>query len=170
METALEEISFKAVFLLHFLLLYHLNYILNMVHKILFFTILLSSNLITSQITTPPEIDLRLYDIIDSVSATRIEADIQTLVGFGTRHTFSDTVSDTRGIGAARRWIKAEFEKISENCDGCSKLYFQNNFVTPKDGERIPFDAWIKNVVGVAAVGKNSHESVVVFPSGVFRN
>lgn len=51
--------------------------------------------------------DQRIYDIIDAVSAERIEADVSKLAGFGTRHTLSDTVSPTRGIGAARRWIKA---------------------------------------------------------------
>ena len=48
----------------------------------------------------------KIYDIIKAVSADRIEADITTLAAFGTRHTLSDTVSQTRGIGAARRWIK----------------------------------------------------------------
>ena len=57
--------------------------------------------------------DTRIYDIINAVSAERIESDVTTLVNFGTRHTLSDTVSTTRGIGAARRWIKSEFEKIS---------------------------------------------------------
>ena len=61
----------------------------------------------------------KIYDIIDAVSAERIKADITTLAGFGTRNTFSDTVSDTRGIGAARRWIKSEFESISDNCNNC---------------------------------------------------
>ena len=40
-----------------------------------------------------------LRDIAGATSAERIEADIQTLVNFGTRHTLSETVSDTRGIG-----------------------------------------------------------------------
>ena len=39
------------------------------------------------------------------MSAERIEADIETLVSFGTRHTASETESETRGIGAARRWM-----------------------------------------------------------------
>jgi Peptidase family M28 len=51
---------------------------------------------------SPPPIEKMLSEI----SAKRIEANIRTLVGFGTRSTLSDTVSDTRGIGAARRWIK----------------------------------------------------------------
>ena len=44
-----------------------------------------------------------LHGIAAAVSAGRIEADIGKLAGFGTRHTLSDTRSDDRGIGAARR-------------------------------------------------------------------
>ena len=58
--------------------------------------------------------DPQMYQIIDAVDASRLETDIRKLAGFGTRHTMSDTVSKTRGIGAARRWIKSEFEKISK--------------------------------------------------------
>ena len=49
--------------------------------------------------------DMRMYDIIESSSASRLEKDITKLVSFGTRHTLSYTVSQTRGIGAARWWI-----------------------------------------------------------------
>jgi hypothetical protein len=63
-----------------------------------------------------------LYDIAAAPSAQRIYADIETLVGFGTRHTASETQSDTRGIGAARRWIFAEFERISAACGGCLEV------------------------------------------------
>lgn len=49
--------------------------------------------------------------IVSEVSPKRIEAYVRKLVGFGTRHTMSDTTSDTRGIGAARRWIKSELER-----------------------------------------------------------
>ena len=38
------------------------------------------------------------------------------LVGFGTRHTLSDTKSKSRGIGAARQWVKAQFERFSAAC------------------------------------------------------
>jgi len=58
------------------------------------------------------------HDLVADVSAERIEADIRKLVGFGTRHTLSETESDTRGIGAARRWIADEYRKISEECGG----------------------------------------------------
>ena len=73
----------------------------------------------------PPAYDARIYELIDAVSAERIERDIQTLVGFGTRHTLSDTVSDTRGIGAARRWIKTEFDRISAAAGGKLEVSYQ---------------------------------------------
>ena len=47
-----------------------------------------------------------LQEISTATSAERIEKDIRKLVDFGTRHTLSDTVSEERGIGAARRWIQ----------------------------------------------------------------
>ena len=51
--------------------------------------------------------------ILGSISADRLESDLQTLVNFGTRHTLSETESETRGIGAARRWIEREFQQIA---------------------------------------------------------
>lgn len=97
----------------------------------------------------PPQVDSRIYDIIEATSAQRIEADIRKLVSFGTRNTFSDTVSNTRGIGAARRWIKSEFEKISKECGGCLEVFYQKDFVKVEPGTRVPHDAWVVNVVAV---------------------
>lgn len=99
--------------------------------------------------TAPPQADLKLYTIIDSISAPHIEADIRKLAAFGTRNTFSDTTSNTRGIGAARRWIKSEFEEVSKACNNCLEIYFQKDFVTKDDNSRVPHDAWVVNVVAV---------------------
>lgn len=93
--------------------------------------------------------DPKIYDIIDAVSADRIEKDVQTLVNFGTRNTFSDTVSETRGIGAARRWIKKEFETISKECNNCLKVSYQKDFVTKEGNNRVPHDAYVVNVVAI---------------------
>ena len=95
------------------------------------------------------QVDPRLYDIIDSVSEQRIRQDITTLAGFGTRHTLSDTLSETRGIGAARRWIKAEFDRISRDCGGCLDVFYQRNLVKAGENNRIPRDVWVVNVVAV---------------------
>src|ERR1043166_8853133 len=56
--------------------------------------------------------------MLRNISAQRIEATIRKLVSFGTRHTLSDAKSEERGIGAARRWIKSEFERYSKENGG----------------------------------------------------
>ena len=105
-----------------------------------------------------------LYAIIESVSSERLENDIQTLVGFGTRHTLSDTLSSSRGIGAARRWIKSEFESISKDCNNCLKVFEQKNYFTPKDGDRIVKPVWINNIVALQR-GK-THPNRFIIMSG----
>ena len=91
----------------------------------------------------------KIYDIINSVSAERIEADITTLANFGTRNTFSDTTSNTRGIGAARRWIKSEFDKVSKDCNNCLSVFYQKDLVKAEGNDRIPIDTWIVNVAAI---------------------
>jgi len=99
--------------------------------------------------TVPPATDLDIYEIIESASAERIEADIRTLAGFGTRNTLSDTLSATRGIGAARRWIKAEMDRISAACGGCMEVFYQERTFGPDDSRRLPEPVNVVNVVGV---------------------
>ncbi|HEX9886593.1 MAG TPA: M20/M25/M40 family metallo-hydrolase [Longimicrobiales bacterium] len=99
--------------------------------------------------TSPPERDARIYEIARAASPERIEADIRTLAGFGTRNTLSDTLSDTRGIGAARRWIKAEFDRISADCGGCLEVSYQQSLVEGNPEGRIQQDTWVVNVLAV---------------------
>lgn len=131
-----------------------------MIKNISTLALLLFSGLIFQQ--TNAQTDQRIYEIIDKVSADSIEADIRKLAGFGTRNTFSDTVSDTRGIGAARRWIKSEFDYLSKNCDNCLDVFYQKDFVTTKDGERIPHDAWVVNVVAVQKGTKYPNRYIIM--------
>lgn len=110
----------------------------------------------------PPGSNPRIYDIIDNSSPERIEADIRTLAGFGTRNTLSDTLSETRGIGAARRWVKAEFDRISEGCGGCLEVAFQESLVP--EGGRIPREV---NVVNVIAIQRGTtHPNRYIIMSG----
>mgnify|MGYP002795015450 FL=1 len=106
--------------------------------------------------------DSRIYEIIENVSAERLENDIRTLAGFGTRNTFSDTVSNTRGIGAARRWIKSEFDQVSTKCNNCLDVFYQKDFVTPADGNRIPKEAWIVNVVAIQEGTKYPNRYIIM--------
>jgi len=110
---------------------------------------LILTSAVLAQNTTPPQTDPRLFDIVNAVSAQRIEKDIRTLANFGTRNTFSDTVSTSRGIGATRRWIKSEFDKISKDCKNCLEVFYQKDLVTKDGNNRVPHDAWVVNVVAI---------------------
>ena len=96
---------------------------------------------------TPPATQPLLYEIGTAPSATRIAADIRKLVGFGTRHTLSETKSDTRGIGAARRWIHAEFERISAQCGGCLEVIDVSGTISGE--ERIPGPTEVVSVLAI---------------------
>jgi len=95
---------------------------MDMIRKIVFTCCVFLSLNLFAQI--PPSEDMRLYDIAAATSAQRIGQDVAKLVSFGTRHSLSDTQSETQGIGAARRWIKAEFEAISKRCGGCLEVIY----------------------------------------------
>jgi len=103
-----------------------------------------------------------LYNIIDNTSSERIEKDIRKLANFGTRHTLSDTLSKTRGIGAARRWIKKEFENISNDCSNCLEVFYQKNYFTQKDGNRIVKPVWINNVVAIQRGKTNPNRFIIM--------
>ena len=93
--------------------------------------------------------NIDLYQIIEKVSSERIESDINKLVSFGTRHSLSDTLSETRGIGASRRWIKSEFENISKSCNKCLEVYYEKSLATRENSERVIKPTWIYNVVAI---------------------
>ncbi len=126
-----------------------------MMKKIYLLMILVSSSIFSQS-------DARIYDIIQSISAERLKTDITTLANFGTRNTFSDTLSTTRGIGAARRWIKNEFEKIDTHCNNCLDVFYQKDFVTTNDGERVPKDTWIVNVVAIQKGTKYPNRYIIM--------
>ncbi len=72
--------------------------------------------------TAPPRDHPVLYRIAGAVNVEHLRSDDARLVAFGTRHTMSETKSPTRGIGAARRWVKAQFEDIGKGCGGCLEI------------------------------------------------
>ncbi len=97
--------------------------------------------------TPPSQQDPRILGMMQEVSAQRIGADIGTLVGFGTRHTLSDTLSAVRGIGAARRWIKSEFDRISESCGGCLEVMYVSEIFAGI--RRVPDSTNVVNVIAI---------------------
>lgn len=99
---------------------------------------------------TPSQVSVdqeNLHQIAAEISSERIGRDIETLVNFGTRHTLSDTHSKTRGIGAARRWIKKEFEAISAQCGGCLEVVYQSKTISGE--KRIPDPVEVVSVISI---------------------
>lgn len=85
-------------------------------------------------------------DLARRVSAAELQASITALVGFGTRHTASDTVSDRRGIGAARRWAEQRFRQYSAACNFCLTIIKPAEVVT---GARLPQPTRVENVLAI---------------------
>jgi peptidase M28-like protein len=107
-------------------------------------------------LTADPTLAAALAD----VSPERLRAIDLTLVAFGTRHTMSDTLSATRGIGAARRWIFRELSRHAAECGGCLRVEFDPAMVTVA---RHP-DKPSVNVVNVLAwlPGRDTSRVVVI--------
>ena len=116
--------------------------------KILKFTLVLLFLTISTTGFSQSEIEKILTEISTASSAKRIEKDIVKLVDFGTRHTLSDTVSATRGIGAARRWVKSSFDEVSKNCNNCLEVSYLGDLVKA-DGRRIVTDTKVVNVMAI---------------------
>ena len=111
--------------------------------------------------SAPPPADLPLLQALGRApQAANIERDVRTLVGFGTRHTLSDTVSTTRGIGAARRWIFDEFTRISKACGGCLEVRYVSGTV---QGEpRIPGPVEVVSVIAIQRGGVDPNRYVIM--------
>jgi hypothetical protein len=68
--------------------------------------------------------DPQLAAALAVISVERIRADDSTLAAFGTRHAMGDTLSDTRGVGAARRWIYRTLSGYARDCGGCLRVEY----------------------------------------------
>jgi Zn-dependent M28 family amino/carboxypeptidase len=99
-----------------------------------------------------------LHALADAPSEAELRATITALVGFGTRHTLSDTRSDKRGIGAARRWVKSRFERIGRDCGGCLEIITPSQVFT---GERAPRPVEVMDVVAIKR-GSSDPDRVIV--------
>jgi Zn-dependent M28 family amino/carboxypeptidase len=106
--------------------------------------------------------DPKIYDIINDVSEDRLRNDVKTLADFGTRHTLSDTLSETRGIGAARRWIKSQFDNISKDCNDCLEVFFQKDLVEKGTNQRIVKDVMVVNVVAIQRGTKYPNRFIIM--------
>ena len=102
-----------------------------------------SAALAQSVSQAPPPPDARVFAMMERISAERIAGHVRQLAAFGTRHTASDTQSDTRGIGAARRWIEKQLRDCAQ---GTPLQVTMDAFVEPP-GPRLREATELVNVV-----------------------
>jgi hypothetical protein len=91
------------------------------------------------------EPDEDLVALLQEIDPNRIEATIQTLVGFGTRHTASSQTDPARGIGAATAWVTQQMQAIAATSNGNMTVQ-QQTFVQPVSSN-IPVPTTITNVI-----------------------
>jgi hypothetical protein len=106
--------------------------------------------------------DPRIHEIVGAASSARVERDIRRLEAFGTRHTLSDTLSSTRGIGAARRWIFDEFQRIAAACGGCLEVMYVSDVLAAGAHPRIPDEVNIVNVVAIQRGAADPNRRVII--------
>src|SRR5437867_665030 len=95
--------------------------------------------------------DPKIAAALKEISPQQIQGTIEKLVSFGTRLTLSaqdpGSIAGGHGIGAAREWIKCEFERYSRDCGGC--LEVRTDTFTQAPADRIPKATEITNVYAV---------------------
>ena len=83
--------------------------------------------------------------IVSEISAKNIEATIRKLVSFGTRNTLSDQNDPNRGIGAARDWLYAEFQKAAAQSGG--RMTVEKQTFEQAKAARVPQPTMLTNIV-----------------------
>lgn len=100
-----------------------------------------------------------LSEISGEVSEASLRTYIERMVSFGTRHTLSDTKSDVRGIGAARRWVEAEFRSMSGACGQCLEIVLPSDTVT---GQRVPNPTEVVDVVAIQRGAADPNRVIII--------
>jgi len=87
--------------------------------------------------------------VIHAVSPAELMRSVETLASFGTRHTLSDPDSATRGTGAARHWLKSQFESFRDSDPAASALQVQFEEFDIPAVQRLPDGAHLVNVLAI---------------------
>ena len=110
------------------------------------------------------DLDPVVQKLVADISSARIEQRIRKLVSFETRHTLSQTDSDHRGIGAARRWIEAELRACSQAADGRLQVSIQE-WVEPVS-RRVARPTTLVNVIATLPGDAPSSKDRLLIVSG----
>jgi len=121
-----------------------------------------------SSAAEPMALDSHISAALQQVSAERIRANVEKMVSFGTRSTISAqdaaAIEAGHGIGAARAWIKLEFERYSRDCGGCLEVKV-DSFTEPA-ADRIPQPTVITNVYAVLKGTDAENEKRIMLVTG----
>ena len=107
----------------------------------------------------PPSVDAKLRAIAQPVSQAQLRHTIETLVGFGTRHTLSSQTDPKRGIGAALEWTRGEFQKDSAACGNCLTIVDPSEMFT---GSRIPTPTRVRDMVAIQRGTERPNDVVII--------
>lgn len=111
-------------------------------------------------------IDTEIASMVGEVSSDSIKAYVLKLVSFGTRHSLSDTVNSTHGIGAARRWVASKLRQFSLRHQAGMSVELDPFSVSPNPRyPRITYPVIMKNVVAKMP-GSNPHDTRLIIVSG----
>ena len=112
--------------------------------------------------------DPHIAQVIKDVSAEHIQQTIEKLASFGNRSTISpqdeESIKAGKGIGAAREWIKAQFERYAKECGGC--LEVKTDAFVEQPGERISKPTEITNVYAVLRGSDPAQKDRIVIVTG----
>jgi hypothetical protein len=129
------------------------------VHSVMLAIVIALPSLARAQ-QAPAYVDPQIKAALNEISAGQIQSNIEKLVSFQTRATISAqdaaSISAGKGIGAAREWIKSQFERYSRDCGGCLEVK-TDSFLQPVS-ERVPSPVEITNVYAVLK-GTNSEDA-----------
>jgi hypothetical protein len=122
------------------------------------------STLTLSLAQEPVSQDDEIKQMVKQLSAENLQQLVEKMAGFGTRHSLSSTTSKKEGIGAAREWVKAEFEKYAQASKGRMTVEM-DRFMVKADGRRIPEDVEMANVMATLK-GTDPNDDRVIIVGG----
>lgn len=89
--------------------------------------------------------DPLVEEIVEQISRENIETILKGMESFETRNTLSETESDTRGIGGARRWLLEQVKAYSPRLE----VYLDTYISDADTPGRLPEGTVLKNITAV---------------------
>lgn len=133
---------------------------------ILFIFISSASVSFSQKASTDLALNNELAAMVKEISTDSIRSYIEKMASFGTRHSLSDTISHTTGIGAARRWVASRFTDFGKRNKANMKVELDPYELKPGPrSSRIPYPVTMKNVLGTLP-GTDKNDTRVILISG----